>query len=779
MGYFYQNLSDFEFESLARDILERLTGEQIRRFALGRDGGKDLADAKTQNTIIGQAKRYVYTDYRALYKQAKIESKRLNDIKPQQYFFFTTRQLTPKRVEDIFSLFSKYMPSKENVFDSLRIDDFLSKDENKDILRKNPKLIMCDMTAIEMVFQKIIHLSINKNIQIDVDDLRRKIKSVQKYFVDTTIYRRMYTSLKKDKVILVMGDPGTGKTVSSYMTILSLMREKYLPICSSSNNLDDIKKAVGSDELKEVILMDDFLGRVDSTISASEYSKQLETLINMIKSKKNKYLILNSRNYIWDYCKNNSSIFMEKIGSANITVISTNQLSKIERARILYNHIFHSGLPKEYKDSIYEKQFYLEIIKSPRYNPRVIEHFLLSKHLLGVPAEKYQNYITNTMNNPNLLWESEYKERLSQSDRVLLQTLYSISDTIVFTDKLRAAFEKRITGIPTIDKTIDPYKKSLDSLTNSFLIKISSSNLSHPYISFANPSIIDFIKGVITPYEKEQILESGMYIEQYFTLIENFADSDRLYGLIQNNKISSIISERLEIPELIALQYITKHPDQFSDYISDFVVDTLRKDRPLIGFSRRFNYQDIIVAAMEHSMASKLGYVERVTEIDVLNKVISNLDYNHALEIYNELTREYAKELSSSSYPIFKEKYLDNHIDEVIDFLEKQLETSASDYFDGTDYDDGQLIESLKIEAADRMKELSEIDPIINGSISVNEDEIIKYLDQKESRIESMVTAAHDTYFSDKTDEEIDVFNDTPRSSDDVDDSTIIDMFTK
>lgn len=40
--YQYGNLSDFEFELLCRDIMERKIGCPLRCFAPGRDGGVDI-----------------------------------------------------------------------------------------------------------------------------------------------------------------------------------------------------------------------------------------------------------------------------------------------------------------------------------------------------------------------------------------------------------------------------------------------------------------------------------------------------------------------------------------------------------------------------------------------------------------------------------------------------------------------------------------------------------------------------------------------------------------
>jgi hypothetical protein len=55
--YNFLNLSPFEFEILARDLLQKHFNTQIESFTSGPDGGIDLRCSVNGNTII-QCKRY-------------------------------------------------------------------------------------------------------------------------------------------------------------------------------------------------------------------------------------------------------------------------------------------------------------------------------------------------------------------------------------------------------------------------------------------------------------------------------------------------------------------------------------------------------------------------------------------------------------------------------------------------------------------------------------------------------------------------------------------------
>ena len=59
--FHYANLSDFEFELLCRDIMERKIGCPLHCFAPGRDGGVDITETKLSGKHMVQVKHYIDT----------------------------------------------------------------------------------------------------------------------------------------------------------------------------------------------------------------------------------------------------------------------------------------------------------------------------------------------------------------------------------------------------------------------------------------------------------------------------------------------------------------------------------------------------------------------------------------------------------------------------------------------------------------------------------------------------------------------------------------------
>ena len=69
--YNYSNLSDFEFEILCRDIMQKKLGIKLYTFQKGRDGGIDVTDDPKNKKVIIQVKHYINLNYSCLFCQPR------------------------------------------------------------------------------------------------------------------------------------------------------------------------------------------------------------------------------------------------------------------------------------------------------------------------------------------------------------------------------------------------------------------------------------------------------------------------------------------------------------------------------------------------------------------------------------------------------------------------------------------------------------------------------------------------------------------------------------
>lgn len=138
------------------------------------------------------------------------------------------------------------------------------------------------------------------------------------------------------------------------------------------------------------------------------------------------------------------------------------------------------------------------------------------------------------------MWKNEYEERLQPADRILLQTIYSLTATFIRADLVRQCFDRRISGNPMIDKTVDQFSKSLVRLSEGFISILDIQGKQN--LSMQNPSVNDFLDGRLktSPLERNDLIQSICTLQQMRLL----SKSDQLpyaIQLLQTGKIDQFI----------------------------------------------------------------------------------------------------------------------------------------------------------------------------------------------------------------------------------------------
>ena len=78
--YNYNNLSDFEFEILCKDIMQKKLGVTLYTFQKGRDGGIDITDDPKSKKVIIQVKHYINSKYSDLLGTLKKEVQKVKEL---------------------------------------------------------------------------------------------------------------------------------------------------------------------------------------------------------------------------------------------------------------------------------------------------------------------------------------------------------------------------------------------------------------------------------------------------------------------------------------------------------------------------------------------------------------------------------------------------------------------------------------------------------------------------------------------------------------------------
>ncbi len=597
----YGNLNDVEFEYLCQDIMQEKLGVELHHFAVGRDGGIDLCDDVDTKNIIVQVKDYYNSTVAQLMTSLKNEIAKVEELKPNQYYVCCSKSLTPQKVQDIYNLFSKFMDSPSNIITLNEIDDFLTKEENVEILKKHYKLWI-ESTGI---LQNIV----NGETFIDCEVLLSTIENDKKLFVQTQAYYKALNCLENNKSLFIVGNPGVGKTITSKMLVLYYAANGYkVRYTTNTSDLQALKKSISQNaNEKEIILIDDCFGQAYFQMKDSQ-NEELLSLIKYINLSTNKRLILNSRVTIFQEAKERSLELVKSFDNKEYKVylIDMNAMSDIEKAKILYNHLTFNHVQKEYFDEIKKDKRYRQIIKHKNYNPRIIEFICNPRHYEKIEPKDYFKFIAKHLVNPKEIWKDEYERKLQKTDRILLSTIYSFSDSSTEQELIRKNFEKRILQESNIDITVNQFEASLNRLLEGFVVIMDVNKIKK--ISMANPSVNDYLDGRLkeNAVERQVLIKNATHIQQIKRLltdseyetwgqaavknytINNFEFKDNKQ---KNAIITYFVSEYgiLDTYYLAIIHEFLLNPSDinfrgYADTSAKDIIKTLFKDKRLIDF---------------------------------------------------------------------------------------------------------------------------------------------------------------------------------------------------
>lgn len=677
MGYNYSNLSPIEFEALCKDVMSRLLSVKFHRFGSGKDGGIDLCNEKQE--IVVQVKHYISTPYSGLKSSLKKEIQKVKKSQPKQYYICCSNKLTPKNKNDIYEMFKDYMNGIGNIITAIELDDFLDKPENKDILYSHYKLWLESTNVLTNIF--------NQDILIDSDELLDDVEENAKYFVKTRMYDKAIDLLNEKRVLMIVGNPGVGKTITSKMLVLYYATKGYkIRYTTDVTNLSSLKKSLSSSpEMKEIILLDDCFGQIYFDMKDTQ-CKELIPLIGFVNRKQSKLLIINSRVSIYNEAKNRSFELKNKMDDKlNIHILDVENITSIEKAKILYNYLYFSEISKDYFQIIIDNKLYQDIINHKNYNPRIIEYIVLSAKSKRVSPSEYAKLIKDSLEHPKEIWKTEYDNRLQEEDRIFLNTLYSLTNNMISENVLKECFNYRIKD--KSDTTINHFNSSLNRLVDS-MVKIIDRNETR-MIGVFNPSVNDFLSKHIddNTIEKEKIIENSRSILQLKKLLNSTDYNCKLHTLFDDKSI---------------LNYIFDDEFQKSAFITKTCIDYKIKDVEYQGYIKIYLYNiddyevaeeiidalSIVDSLFEKEFCQFYELDKIICEISELSKILENLPLEYTIRLVNNVDWLFCENCRKDYLDLVKKVLNDKILDFCKNVSVDQFDINISKIVDGYFYDE-------------------------------------------------------------------------------------------
>jgi MoxR-like ATPase len=509
--YSFTSLSPYEFELLSRDLLQRELGVRLESFTQGRDGGTDIrwiggAGGKT----MVQCKHYGRTGYSGLLRALRAEAPRVSALSPDRYIVVTSVGLSPANKDTIHGLFAPNCHSPADV---------LGRDDLNNLLGSFPEIEQQHFKlwlTSDAVLTRVLQAPIFRASEATMDRARRRLER----FVQNPSFARALSILEDRRVCIISGIPGIGKTTLAEVLLAHYVDKHGFQAFTIARDLSEID-GVRTRTTPRIFYYDDFLGTTGFDPLGKNEDRRLIDFMHEVSGTTGWRFVLTTREYILANAKTRYEALAEASFDTSTCVITLQDYTDAIRAQILYNHLYFSDLPPEFREALLPAKLYRRVYTHRNYNPRIIESMTSATLVEAHTAEEYVAEFVANLDNPERIWRHAFEYQLSRAARNLLLVRGSLPSDLLLED-LRAAFwQFHETRRARLGFTIseNDFHDALKALDGTFLrIKREHNDT---LVSFHNPSIQDFVERRLSEESSDirDIASGGVFMEQYRVLL--------------------------------------------------------------------------------------------------------------------------------------------------------------------------------------------------------------------------------------------------------------------
>lgn len=482
--YDFHTLTPPDFEELTRDLLQASQGVVFQAFKTGRDRGVDLRYASDDENRIVQCKHWRKSGFEALLRELKSEAKKVARMNPAptRYFLVTSVELSNANKEEMAKVLG--ISNTQDILGGNDLNNLLGL--HREVEERHYKLWL-PSTAI---LQRVLHTAEAAKSDLAFKRIHRQAPR----FVQTRAYLQAVEQLGRDRVLVLSGLPGVGKSAIADFLLYQKVAEGYQPVIARDGFEAAAKLHI--EGMRQVFLYDDFLGATflgeGGAALVRNEDRVITDFLNLIADDVDKLLILTTREHILTEAVDRS----ERLRHASISdyryVVRVGGYTAEQRARILYNHAYFNGLAPEYLARLRRDDFFFTIIEHPKFSPRVVE-WLTSARRVTVPAADYQAFAMRLLDDPAEIWRHAYDHQISHAARSALLALHSLNGRVSHArmheafDALHAARAAQY-GFTTAP---DDYLKAMRVLNSAFV------TITHANVDFIDPSVRDLMNTIV------------------------------------------------------------------------------------------------------------------------------------------------------------------------------------------------------------------------------------------------------------------------------------------
>lgn len=497
--YNLERLGWFNFEQLVGCLLREVIGPGVSSFSGSADQGRDAtysgraafpsAESPLKGEWILQVKHRQWGT-RGVAKVRSELSTTLNteltkickkyNHKCDFYVFITNCPLTPNNKDELEAIIeSKRSIKKGFVLGEEDVEQLL--DIHPKVVRAFPQIMGVGQLR-ELVNWGIRQRSLSylRQVQTDLDT-----------YVVTEAYLKARELLNKKHFCIISGAPKMGKSCTASAIAASFAADDYSIIeLRDQQNFYDMM----NDEEKQLFICDDVFG--DISLQANKRDDWARGLAKLLRNLGNQCKLLwTARAYILKEAIESSKLEEERptLTTTDNVTVSVDNLNRMEKAMILYNHAKKAQLPEKARTLL--KDICLKIIDNECFAPESIRQLCTGRFTEFTKAEmteeKFLPKVQDFLSHPGDAWKRAFSNA-PQEEQLLCIELMSDGGHVPY-EEFRTRYETWRAGAGT---RVLSFEEAFGRAEGSFLKRkiLWGGNV---YVTFYHPSMRDLLIEVI------------------------------------------------------------------------------------------------------------------------------------------------------------------------------------------------------------------------------------------------------------------------------------------
>ena len=221
------------------------------------------------------------------------------------------------------------------------------------------------------VLNRVMHADLVTQTEFTLDRIRREICR----YVPSQSFPDAMNRLNKDRIVIIAGPPGIGKTTLARILLYEHVKHDFQPVVLNTSIASGLR--ILEKGKRQIFYFDDFLGLTFLGDRRAEFgqadARAIRNFIDIVADSGTSRLVLTTREHILNQAIQQSELLQEEDLVDFRLVVTMQEYTQTEKAKILYNHIHFGDLPDAFKDTLLSDDFYFEIIKHDKFNPRLVE----------------------------------------------------------------------------------------------------------------------------------------------------------------------------------------------------------------------------------------------------------------------------------------------------------------------------------------------------------------------------------------------------------------------